>query len=93
MFETWVFREQMYCNEVLVTLLGFWTHGEFVPFASPVVTPLITARRDASQQTMVLSSSQRKPLALGGHKIFNSLEFLRHCEKTNTTVLQGDDSA
>jgi len=87
-FEPEVFRKQMYCTEVLVTLLGLSaprSHsapGELCPLP-PVVTPLITARSDAPQQIMVHSSNQRHTGTLGFRrgKIFNSPEFLRHFEE------------
>jgi len=55
--------------------------GELCPLP-PVVTPLITARSDASQHIMVHSSGQRHTRTLGFRrgKIFNSPEFLRHFE-------------
>jgi len=48
MFEPEVFRKQMYCTEVLVTLLGLFGARGIVPLAP--VTPVITARSDAPQQ-------------------------------------------
>ena len=70
MFEPEVFRKQMYCTEVLVTLLGlfgapqsFGARG-IVPLA-PVVTPLITARSDAPQEIMVHRSNQRHTGVIG----------------------------
>jgi len=88
MFEPEVFRKQMYCIEVLVTLLGLFgalivirRPGNCAP--CPFVTPLITARSDAPQQIMVHSSNQRHKGTLGFRrgKIFNSHEFLRHFEE------------
>jgi len=56
--------------------------GELCPLP-PVLTPLITARRDAPQQIMVHCSNQRHTGTLGCRrdKIFNSPEFLRHFEE------------
>jgi len=78
-FEPEVFRKQMYCTEVRVTLLGFFSARGIV---SLVVTPLITALSDALQQ-MVHSSNQRHTgtLTFRRGKIFNSPEFLRHFEE------------
>jgi len=56
--------------------------GELCPLPL-VVTPLITARRDAPQQIMVHSSNQRHTgtLPYRRGKIFNLPEFLRHFEE------------
>jgi len=73
MFEPEVFRKQMYCVKIFVTLLGIFgaptviwrPHSDWfgaraiVPLLPPVITPLITARSDAPQQTMILSFNQR----------------------------------
>ena len=82
MFEPEVFRKQMHCTEVLVTLLGLFGARGIVPYA-PVVTPLITARSDAPQQIMVHSSNQSHTGTLGFRrgKIFNSPEYVRHFEE------------
>ena len=85
MFEPEVFRKQMYCTEVRVTLLGLF--GVPQSFGArgivPLATPLITACSDAPQQIMVHSSNQRHTGTLGFRrgKIFNSPEFLRHFEE------------
>jgi len=96
-FEPEVFRKQMYCTEVHVTLLvifgGLIVMWESCPLR-PVVTPLVTACSDASQQIMVHNSNQRHTKTLGFRrgKIFNSPEFLRHWGNTNWRILQGDGS-
>jgi len=65
-----IFRKQMYCIEVLVTLLGLfdalivtWRPGYRAP--CPVVTPLVTTRSEAPQQIMVHSSNQMHTGTLG----------------------------
>ena len=94
MIEPEVFRKQMYCTEVRMTLLGLFgapqsfgalsdsAPGELCPLLL-VVTPRITARSDAPQQIMVHSSNQRYTgtLAFRRGKIFNSPEFSRHFEE------------
>jgi len=82
MFEPEVFRKQMYCTEVRVTLLGLFGARVIVPLA-PRRSPLITARSDAPQQIMVHSSNQRHTGTLGfkRSKIFSLPEFLRHFEE------------
>ena len=61
MFEPEVFRQQMYCIEVLLTLLGLFvvprSHsapGELCPLHPHRYAPGVTGRSDAPQQTMVL---------------------------------------
>jgi len=94
MFEPEVFRKQMYCTEVIVTLLELFGDPQsfgalivinawgIVPLPS-VITSLITARSDAPQQIMVHSFNLRHTGTLGFRrgKIFNSTEFLRHFEE------------
>jgi len=65
-----------------------------VPLAL-IVTPLITTRKDAPQQTMVLSSNQSHTGTFGfrGEKFSIRPNFCATVRKTNRKVLQGDDSA
>jgi len=101
MFEPEVFRKQMYCTEVLVTLLELCgppaviRHpGNCAPLP-PVVTPLVTARSDETQQIMVHSSTQRLTGTFGfrGAKFSILPNFRATVRKTNRKVLRGDDSA
>jgi len=94
MFEPEVFRKQMYCTEVLVTLLGLFGAvlvirrlGNF----APVVTPLITARINKSWYT-ALTRGIREPWALGEAKFSNRPSFCATLRKTNRRILQGDGS-
>ena len=97
----------MYCIEVLVTLLGFsaplHSLGALIVIRRPGnCSPLhlrryalITARSDAPQQTMVLSSNQRRTRRLGfsGAKFSIYPNFCAAVRETNKKVLQGDDFA
>ena len=85
-FEPEVFRKQMCCSEVLVTLLGLFGAPQsfdawgIVPLP-PVVTPVITARSDVPQQNQswytALIRGMLEPWASGG-EIFSQPEFLLH---------------
>jgi len=87
-FEPEVFRKQMYC--ISCDIFGTFRrpHSDLAPGKScplhTVVTPLVTARSNASQQIMLHSSIQRRTGTLGFRwgKIFKSPEFLHHVEET-----------
>jgi len=53
--------------------------------------PLITARSDTPEETTdsALIRAVREPLALGWQNIFNSPEFLRHCEEKEQKSFAG----
>ena len=99
-----IFRKQMYCTEVVVTLLelfgaprghsapSLWFGARGIVPLTPVVTPLSTVRSDAPQQIMVHSSNQRHTgtLSLSGAKFSIRRNFAPLWGKTNRRILQGD---
>ena len=64
--------------------------GNCAPFA-PIGTPLVTARTDAPQQTIVLSLRQRltRTFVFKGGKILISPAILRHCEENEQESFSG----
>jgi len=103
MLEPEVFQKQMYCTEILVTLLGLFgapqSFGDFIVIrlpgncapCSPSLRPWLLRASDAPQQIMVHSSNQRLKGTLGFKrgKIFNSPEFLRHSEEKRKAEFAG----
>jgi len=85
----------MYCIEVLVTLLGFSAHLHSLGALIVIRRPFVEARSDAPQQTMVLSSNQRRTRRSGirGEKVSIYPNFCAAARETNKKVLQGDDFA
>jgi len=100
MFEPEVFRKQMYCIEVLVTLLGLF--GALIVIrrprncapSPPSLRPLLRAatRLNKSWYT-ALTRGMREPWDLGERNFSILPNFCATLKKTNRKVLQGDGSA